>query len=557
MGLYSMYLHHMNTEIIINMIFSIVGGLGIFLLGMTYMSDGLQNIAGSGLRRLINAVTGNRFLAIGIGALMTMLIQSSSVTTVMTVGFVNSGFMTLSQAIGVIMGANIGTTVTGWILVLKIGVYGLPLLGVSALIYKFATGERIRHFAMTAMGLGMIFFGLELMKNGFTPIKDIPQFMEAFSWFSADTYGGVISCALMGCILTILVQSSSATLGITIGLTVTGVIGFETAAALVLGENIGTTTTAMLASAGASTAARRAAWAHFIFNVLGVLWITALFRPYINFITPFVSVGETVNPVAGVALVHSAFNIMNTLMFLPFIPALSSLLEKMVPDRSVKEPPHLTHLDKRLIETPAIGLEQARVEVLQMGHIIEKMIARLDVVLSSEEPDSEKVRKILHAEEVLDEIQKEMVEFLTDIFSLKLSPVMAVEARKLLRVADELESVSDYAAHLVKFYLKLVNEKDSISEQGRNELAKLIEGSMEYLSFINIAFRERSTTVLRDSKTRTNELITRIKKARSFHMNLISEGKATPLNSIVYTEMLNSFRRINDHLFNIAEALED
>ncbi|MDO5577104.1 MAG: Na/Pi symporter, partial [Fibrobacter sp.] len=262
----------MDTNMMISMIFSIVGGLGVFLLGMRNMSDGLQAVAGDHLRKLIGIVTNNRLLATGVGTLVTCVIQSSSVTTVMTVGFVNSGLMTLQQAIGVIMGANIGTTITGWILVLSVDQYGLPLLGITAFIFLFSRNEKVRYFGMTLMGIGMIFFGLQLMKDGFKPIRDIPQFVEWFHVFSANTYFGVLKCALVGCVLTLVVQSSSATLGVTMGLASTGVINFETAAALVLGENIGTTITAFLASLGTTTNAKRAAYAHIVFNVLGVLW---------------------------------------------------------------------------------------------------------------------------------------------------------------------------------------------------------------------------------------------------------------------------------------------
>jgi len=235
------------------MILTVIGGLGVFLLGMKNLSEGLQAIAGSGLRRMISWVTDNRFMAIGVGALITMLVQSSSITTVMVVGFVNSGFMTLSQAIGVVMGANVGTTITGWILVLKIGKYGLPIAGAAAFVYLFAKRDRIRYLAMAILGLGLVFFGLEVMKDGFAVVKELPAFELWFQKFSADSYLGVLKCAAVGCILTFFVQSSSATLGITIGLAQLGVIEFETAAALVLGENIGTTITAWLASFGATT----------------------------------------------------------------------------------------------------------------------------------------------------------------------------------------------------------------------------------------------------------------------------------------------------------------
>jgi len=257
---------------------TVIGGLGIFLYGMKSMSDGLQAVAGDGLRRIIAFVTDNRFLAVGAGAFATTVVQSSSITTVMVVGFVNSGFMQLSQAIGVIMGANIGTTITGWVIALKIGKYGLPIAGICIFGYLFSRSDRIRFISMFGMGLGLVFLGLEVMKDGFSMVKSLPDFEAYFASFSADTYPGVLKCAAVGCVLTFIVQSSSATLGITITLAQIGVIPFETAAALVLGENIGTTITALLASLGATTNAKRAAYFHVIFNLIGVAVVTALFN---------------------------------------------------------------------------------------------------------------------------------------------------------------------------------------------------------------------------------------------------------------------------------------
>ncbi|MCK5174490.1 MAG: Na/Pi cotransporter family protein, partial [Planctomycetes bacterium] len=273
----------MDVKVAIEIFFGVIGGLGIFLLGMKNMSEGMQAVAGERLRRLINAVTNNRILACGVGTVMTMLVQSSSITTVMVIGMVNAGIMNLMQAIGVILGANIGTTITGWILVIKIGKYGLPLLGISALFFLFSKRDRIRYVASFFLGLGMIFFGLQLMKDGFAPLKELQGFIDWFSRFSpvdasgVIRYFGVLKCCMVGAILTAIVQSSSATLGITISLAYIGVIDYPTAAALVLGENIGTTITAYLASLGASSNAKRASYAHMIINIIGVLWITAIF----------------------------------------------------------------------------------------------------------------------------------------------------------------------------------------------------------------------------------------------------------------------------------------
>src|SRR5690625_4582864 len=312
---------------------SVVGGLGIFMLGMKYMSEGMQTVAGGSLRKMIRVVTDNRFLAVGTGTIVTMLVQSSSVTTVIIVGLSNAGLMQLRQTIGVIMGANIGTTITGWILVLNIGAYGLPILGVAALVYLFVRHERIRFVAMALMGVGMIFFGLELMKDGFAPMRDMPFFVEAFTLFSADNYWGMMLAVAIGCILTLIVQSSSATLGITIGLAATGVIPFTTAAALVLGENLGTTITVVLASIGAAKKSRRTAYAHVLVHLVDVAWVACDFDLLINGIgwlsesiygvDPRAISMTTSSPeqfatviTSGIAMTHTVFNITNAVLFL-------------------------------------------------------------------------------------------------------------------------------------------------------------------------------------------------------------------------------------------------
>ncbi len=360
----------MGVAQVTNMLATIVGGLGIFLLGMKNMSEGMQAVAGPSLRKMIGAVTNNRLLATTVGVIVTGIVQSSSVTTVMVVGFVNSGVMQLGQAVGVIMGANIGTTLTGWILVLKIGKYGLPLLGGAAFIYLFSRRDRFRFWAMFFMGVGMVFFGLELMKDACALIKDMPQFALWFQQFQADSYFGVLKCACVGCLVTFVVQSSSATLGITISLAFEGVITYPTAAALVLGENIGTTITAYLASLGATTNARRAAYFHILFNLLGVFWITLIFSWYIELIQSLsgVDVGKAVvengkttfpHTTAAIAATHSIFNVVNTLLFLPFLPFFVRLLERIVPSKPFKEKPHLTDLDIRMLDTPSMAIEQS------------------------------------------------------------------------------------------------------------------------------------------------------------------------------------------------------
>jgi phosphate:Na+ symporter len=610
----------------------IVGGLGLFLLGMKNMSEGMQAVAGSSLRRMIGTVTNNRLLATTVGTVVTCVVQSSSVTTVMVVGLVNSGVMELAQAIGVIMGANIGTTITGWMLVLKIGKYGLPMLGMAAFVYLFTKGDRWRYWAMAIMGVGMVFFGLELMKDACSIIKEMPDFEAWFQRFRADSYIGVLKCALAGCLLTMLVQSSSATLGITISLAYQGVISYETAAALVLGENIGTTVTAFLASLGATTVARRAAYFHVIFNMIGVFWITLIFPWYIQFVQ-FVIDGEVATAVVAledgvelrltpesdvlvrdkddiimtrlnadgdpvdeegniidddglrrygvtindewnvyneegeqlvstfpdttpaIAATHSIFNITNTVLFLPFLPLFVQLLNRIVPAREFKEKPHLQDLDIRILETPTLAIEQSRREIEKMGDGCAKMLDWLADLMQQDHPDKALADRLKQREQVLDSIQDEVSEFVTNLLSGNIPHAVADEARLQLRMTDEYESVSDYIANLDKFDRKLRRDGHRFTEEQRAGLYELNRHIAEYLAVINEALRQGNRHVLTKTEPMAKRIRAEIKRLRRKHLDDLSGGAIAPPVSVAYLAALNAYARVRDHSHNIAEAV--
>ena len=564
----------MSASEITGFAFSLIGGLGIFLLGMKNMSEGMQAIAGNRLRRMISAVTDNRLMATGTGTLVTCMVQSSSITTVMVVGFVNSGVMKLSQAIGVIMGANIGTTITGWILVLKIGKYGLPILGVAAFVYLFMRRETIRNWSLALMGVGMVFFGLELMKDACSAIKESEDFVAWFQTFSADTYLGVLGCALAGCVLTMAVQSSSATLAITISLASQGVISFPTAAALVLGENIGTTITAFLASLGTTTNARRAAYFHIIFNLIGVLWITAIFHWYIQLvqqITPgdvneavtqaVTAGGQTTEALtyphrtAAIATTHSVFNITNTLLFLPLVPIMARFLERIVPSRSFKEKPHLTDLNIRMLESPTIAIEQSRKELEKMADGCQKMMQWFVTLLDQDDRDQHLSERLQRRETVLDSMHDEIAQFITDLLSANVPHSVAEEARRQLRMADEFESVSDYIANLDKFDRKLRKGDQRFTPDQRQALAQLHQQSTEYFDAISKALAEENRNVLTKVDETGKRIRKTIKDMRRQHLDDLSSGKIAPQVSVAFLATLNAYSRVRDHSRNIAEAI--
>jgi len=561
------------------MFFGVIGGLGIFLVGMKYMSDGIQGIAGSRLRQMINAVTDNRFMAVGVGAGITTLVQSSSITTVIVVGFVNSGLMVLHQAIGVIMGANIGTTITGWILVLKVGKYGLPMLGIAAFFYLFSKRERLRLLGMAVFGLGMIFFGLELMKNGFKPMRYVPAFQEAFLYFDGSAgYIGVLKCAAVGCLLTFLVQSSSATLAITIGLAQTGVIEFQTAAALVLGENIGTTITAWLASIGTNTTAKRAAYAHVFFNVFGVFWVTALFTPYTKFVAwvlergwgsgeaagmNILSPDFTLEGVAGyatimaiaIATTHTLFNVVNTSLFLGLVKPFARFLERIIPDKEGREVHHLSTLDFRLVDSPVLAIENSRSEISNMASGVAKMLDWTKESLAAPKADPELVRKVLHRETVMDTVQGEVIDFLTDILSAETPIGTAVEARQQLRIADEYESLSDYISMILKAKLRLEEGNLSLTDEQQEALMQLHDKVTEYVEMVTMGFENHKAHNLARATSESDSITHLVKALRNAHLESLSEDRMDPVLSMAYSTMLNAYRKVKDHALNIAESI--
>jgi len=547
-----------------DILFSVVGGLGIFLLGMKYMSEGMQAVAGNRLRTMISAVTDNRVMACLIGTLITGIVQSSSVTTVMVVGFVNSGFMTLMQAMGVIFGANIGTTVTAWIIALHISKYGLPIVGIAAFFFLFSKNERIRYSAMALLGVGMVFFGLQTMGSAFKTPEVKAYLTQVFSVMDAATLPGVLKCAFFGMLATMVVQSSSATIGVTIVLAQGGIIGFETAAALVLGLNIGTTITAFLASIGTSTNAKRAAYAHIIFNVIGTLWLIPFFFAYVRGIdTIFVHLQDFFartqkdwdDITARIALVHTGFNVINAFIFLPLMKPYSRLIEKLVPVKKIEEIHHLAYFDVRMLDTPALAIVQSKKQLTFMAESTEKMAAWLEEVLGTAEPKDEVERKIFHYENILDNVQKEIMVFLSEMITGQVTHEVMNEARRQMRMADEYETLSDYLANVLKGIVKIRKNQLFMSDEGREDLMALHKTVSDYIKTVNKALGEEYPDILARAQSEGENITRQMKEYRNSHLARLAENKTGPLNSLVFTDMLNSYRRMKDHAFNIAEVI--
>jgi phosphate:Na+ symporter len=534
-------------------IIAVIGGLGLFLLGMKNMSEGMQAIAGDKIRKLINTVTDNRFVACGVGSTVTALIQSSSVTTVMVVGMVNAGIMTLKQSIGVIMGAGIGTTITAWLIALKISDYGLPILGISSIFYLFAKFDRVRYTAMMFVGLGMVFFGLEIMKEGLLPLRDNEQILELMSQFVPTDYFGLIKCIGVGALVTAMIQSSSATVAITITLAKTGIIGYDTAVALVLGENIGTTITAYLASLGASTNAKRSAFIHISINVFGVLMLFPIFYYYLSFLNSIFD--DNIGISSRIAFAHSGFNILTVSILIWLIEPLKRFVTFLVPGKDHEEQSHLTYLDVRMIETPLIAIQQSYDEIMRMAKSVQKMFDWLRTALSKPKKKESIENQIFHREQVLDITQKEVVEFISKLMKGTAPQNIADEARKQLRLADEYESLSDYVVNVIKILNRMKKYKVSLSEHERNELISLHDLLTGYLDFIYNAVQNQNNDILSKAMTENSVIRRKIKNFRSSHLNRLAAEQTSPILSLAYMDLLNSYRRMLDHAFNIAEVL--
>lgn len=538
----------------LDIFFKVLGGLGIFLYGMHHMSGGMQKMAGAKIKSIIGILTKNRIVACTVGVLVTAMVQSSSVSTVMTIGFVNAGLMSLKQALGVILGANIGTTVTGWILVLKIGKYGLPMIGLASIIFLFSKSDKVKTKVLTFMGLGMIFFGLELMSEGFKPLRTMPFFVELFHSFDATTgIGGVLAAALVGALLTAIVQSSSATLGITIVLASQGMINHETAVALVLGENVGTTITAMLASLGARANARRAAFAHTFINVIGLFWVISIFPYYLKFLSRFIN--PTENITEYIASAHTIFNVTNALLFLPFIGYLANILEKLVVEKeeTVKS---LTQLDERMLETPVVVVDQTKIEITKIGSEIISVFSDMENMLKNNlDMNSKEYQNILELEDKMDVVQGEIATINSKVLSLGVEPSIIKKARKNIAISDQYESITDYLKRIALIHKRLFDKEQKLSEKNLEDVETLHRSVVNFFNYVDTAYKNGNNNILVEATKKSNEISVAYRELRRKHLDRIEESEKSPLLITAYMDILNHYRRLSDHSLTVVEIL--
>jgi phosphate:Na+ symporter len=537
------------------LIYSLLGGLGMFLYGMKMMSEGLQRSAGNSLRAILEKLTANRVVGTLVGLIVTMIIQSSSATTVMVVGFVNAGLMSLTQSLSIVLGANIGTTVTAQLIAFKITTLALPAIGVGAFLRLFSKNKKTQYVGEIIIGFGFLFMGLETMKHGFAPLKHSEAFTNAFVAFSHNP----LLAAAAGALLTVIVQSSSATMGITIALATTGLIDYYTASAFVLGENIGTTVTANLAAIGATKAAKRAAFGHFMFNVIGVAYMLILLKYFTHFVDvitpgdPSLVLPDGTNPAIArhIANVHSLFNVINTIIFLPLIPMLAKICEKIIPGEdsgSYK----LVHIDDRLLETPPLAIAQARKEVERMGDIAVEMLKMSKEAFIKR--DLKMIEKIEEMEDIVDLLERDISDFVVKLYPKELSVTSSFMVNNIMHVIHDIEKIADYSENIARYTRRIVEQKINFSEEAMKEIEELFDIAIRFTENILKEFNEGNLP--KHVNTRDEDLIDELRRnLKANHMTRLNKGQCDVKAGLIYVDLLNSLEKVGDHSFNIAQVI--
>ena len=513
------------------------------------MGDGLQKSAGDRLRDILDRFTSNPFLGVLAGIIVTALIQSSSGTTVLTVGLVNAGFMTLRQAIGVIMGANIGTTVTAFIIGIDIGEYALPIMAVGAFLLFFFKNQKVNNAGQAIFGFGSLFFGLELMSSGMKPLRSLETFHELTVSMSDNPILGVV----IGTIFTVIVQSSSATIGVLQGLFSEGALTLNAALPVLFGDNIGTTITAILASIGASVAAKRAALTHVLFNVIGTtifLIIIGLFTSYVSFLQARLDL----NPEMTIAFAHGSFNIFNTIMQLPFIGVLAWIVTKVVPGKDTIIEYKPKHLDPIFIERSAsLALEQAKSEVIRMGEFASRGLEETNLYLSTNSPKHSELA--MQIEDAINNLDRKIKNYLIDISAKTLSEADSAKHTALMDSVRDIERIGDHFENIVELVDYKISHKVQMTDQAMEDLNNMfdltlmtVKQAIESLDSMN---REKALEVIQKEE----EIDQMELSFRKKHIIRVDEGLGSASAGIVFVDIISNLERIGDHAVNIAEEV--
>ena len=565
---------------IIGKILTLIGSLGLFLFGMKLMSEALQKVAGNRMRHILAAMTNSRIKGVFTGMLVTTTIQSSSATTVMVVSFVNAGLLSLIAAVGVIMGANIGTTVTAWLISLlgfkiSLSFLSLPLIGISFPFF-FSKNSMRRSWGEFIIGFAILFIGLQFLKESVPNIQSDPESLHFLSSFTDLGFLSVLIFILIGTILTIIIQSSSATMALTLVMCYNGLIPFELAAAMVLGENIGTTVTANLAAMVANVSAKRAARAHLIFNLFGVIWMVAVFHYFLRGIDYFlqqkhgVSILNThlttkdfesihsVYPVA-LAIFHTSFNIINTLLLIGFAAFIAKVATKMVPDKSEDDEEFtLKYISSGLFSTSELSIIQARKEVFIFGTRIEKMFELLESMMV--EPKPKKYYKLLDKikkyEEITDDLELEIASYLTNVSEGEISHESSKKIRAMLKIIDDLESIGDVIYAFSKTIDNTNQAKSRFTQEQKDRLNEMFELLKQAFTEMNLNLEKGFSDVNVDrAYFLENQINEKRDQLRLLHVEDLKEKRYKHKIGAFYSEMVSQSERIGDYIINVSEAI--
>ncbi len=551
---------------IINVLIQTIGGLGLFVLGMKMMTEGLQMSAGRKIKVILGAVSANRVVGCITGAGVTAMVQSSSATTVMLIGFVSAGLMTLQQAVGVILGANVGTTVTAQLIAFKLAKAALPAIAIGVALKFFTKKKKYRYIGEVFLGFGLLFFGMTVMKLGLSPIKSDPAFIAFFTKFDPESIGGLLLCVMVGAFLTIMVQSSSATVGLTMTLATQGLLTFPGAMALVLGENIGTTITAELATIGsANINAHRTARAHTMFNVIGVGLILLIF-PYfvgiIEFITGQLGAGpvnsavdgEVVNVARYIANGHTVFNVLNASVFLIFLPLLIKVAIKLSPKHEEPEDIYrLPNFGDRFIDTPIAALAKARSEIIRMSETA--IITFKNTINCIEDRNYNMLSKWKRIENHLDAMQKEITAYLTRIYQSEVNESEAKEISSLMRMTNNIERIGDSVENIAQLMEDYLESDLKFTPAAMTDIKKISDRVTTFLNLVTKGIQHHDETFMIEADSLENSIDHMREKMRHDHISRLRSGDCALDPGLVFIDMLTNFEKIGDYCFNIAEAV--
>ena len=542
----------------------VFGGLAIFIFGMKLMSDGLHQVAGEKMRSILRMFSANPLVAVASGAAVTCVIQSSSASTVMVIGFVNAGLLSLVQAMGLIFGANIGTTVTAQLVAFDISWVIMPAI-IAGLLMSFVKRQSIADWSETILGFGFLFLGMEFMSNELKTLASLPAFTEAFQTFQCAPVNGYIpigsllGAVLIGLVATMIVQSSSACSGIIIALGASGLLDIYTAVALVMGSNIGTTITAQLAAMTANRVAKQAALAHTLFNVLGVIIISLSFLIVWNgepaFFTLIDKLSLNGDLPRKIANAHTVFNVFTTLILIPFIPLLAYICEKVIPVSTGKI--RYQYLEPHLLDSPPIALTQTAYALRRMLQKAWKMIdCALNMYNHNDEKNQIMVKQLEKREADIDERQKNITDYLSQLMSRKLTKAEAVQIPLLLHCTNDVERIGDHTEIIQSIINKLQTDELKFSIQAEKEY-DLLHEKLASAAKLSAEMLTRCTPELMEKSVQMeNDLQQMLDNFETEHITRINRGDCRPQVGILYLELLAEIRKISRHLFNINERSE-